>query len=141
MGAPFDTAVTYRPGARFGPRAIRQASGRQHSLRGFNPRADINPYQNWAKIIDCGDIPITPIDNNIAQNQVTQALKQLGRHRTVSSLTPRPKLMTLGGDHSLTLPALRALNDIYGVPIQVLHFDGMSTQHSISIYPVANSLV
>ncbi|KAL2848909.1 arginase family-domain-containing protein [Aspergillus pseudoustus] len=52
VGAPFDTAVTYRPGARFGPRAIRHASGRQHSLRGYNPRANINPYQNWAKIVD-----------------------------------------------------------------------------------------
>ncbi|KAJ4069278.1 hypothetical protein NW753_000157 [Fusarium oxysporum] len=125
IGAPFDTAVTYRPGARFGPRSIRHASGRQHSLRGYNPRADINPYQNWAKIVDCGDIPITPIDNDIAQKQMTQALEQLGMRRTVSSISSKPKLFTLGGDHSLTLPALRALKKVYGDrEIQVLHFDG-----------------
>lgn len=115
--------MTYRPGARFGPRAIRHASGRQHSLRGFNPRANINPYQNWAKIVDCGDIPISPIDNNIAQEQMTQALKQLGKRKTISTLAPKPRIITLGGDHSLTLPALRALNEIHG-NIQVLHFDG-----------------
>jgi agmatinase len=57
---------------------------------------------------------------------MTQAFKQLGKRKTVSSLAPKPKLMTLGGDHSLALPALRALNHIYGKPIQVLHFDGES---------------
>jgi agmatinase len=48
------------------PVAIRYVSGRQSSFRGFNPRAGINPYQSWAKIIGCGDIPITPFDNVIA---------------------------------------------------------------------------
>ncbi|RMJ12795.1 hypothetical protein BHE90_013213 [Fusarium euwallaceae] len=135
VGAPFDTAVSYRPGARFGPRAIRSASARQTSFRGFNPRAGINPYQNWAKIVDCGDISITPLDNNIAQTQMTQAFKQLGRRKTVSSLAPKPKLMTLGGDHSLALPALRALNEIYGKPIQVLHFDAHLDTWNPAAYP------
>lgn len=113
-------------GARFGPRAIRQASSRQTSLRAFNPRANINPYQNWARILDCGDIPITPFDNNIATEQMTQAFKNLGRARPISSLSQgKPKLITLGGDHSLALPALRSLNEIYGRPVRVLHFDGM----------------
>lgn len=124
--------MTYRPGARFGPRAIRHASGRQSTLRGFNHRANINPYQNWAKIVDCGDIPITPIDNNIAQEQMKQALTMLGQRQTASSLAPKPKLMTLGGDHSLTLPALRALSKAYeGQQIQVLHFDGMIPRNSV----------
>lgn len=117
-----------RQGARFGPRAIRQASSRQTGFRGFNPRASINPYQNWAKIVDCGDIPITPFDNDIAREQMTQALKQLGKGKTVSALSPKPKLMTLGGDHSLTLPALRALKEIHGRPVRVLHFDGEATR-------------
>lgn len=51
IGVPFDTAVTYRPGARFGPQGIRKSSQRQTSLRGFNYRAGINPYQNWANKI------------------------------------------------------------------------------------------
>jgi hypothetical protein len=57
---------------------------------------------------------------------MTQAFKLLGKARPVSSLSNgRPKLITLGGDHSLALPALRALNEIYGRPVRVLHFDGM----------------
>lgn len=116
--------LTFLQGARFGPRAIRQASSRQTAFRGFNPRANINPYQNWAKIVDCGDIPITPFDNTIAREQMTQAFKELGGRGTVSALSSRPKIITLGGDHSLALPALRALKEIYGRPVRVLHFDG-----------------
>ncbi|KEY69422.1 hypothetical protein S7711_05736 [Stachybotrys chartarum IBT 7711] len=135
VGAPFDTAVTYRPGARFGPRAIRHASSRQTSFRAFNPRANINPYLSWAKIVDCGDIPVTPFDNNIAQTQMTLALEQLGRTTTTSAIAPKPKLMTLGGDHSLTLPALRALKNIYGQPIRVLHFDAHLDTWNPAAYP------
>ncbi|CEJ93862.1 Putative Agmatinase [[Torrubiella] hemipterigena] len=135
VGAPFDTAVSYRPGARFGPRAIRQSSSRQIAFRGFNPRADINPYSNWAKIIDCGDIPVTPFDNNIAREQMTQALTELGNRKTVSSVSSKPKLMTLGGDHSLTLPALRALTKIHGRPVRVLHFDAHLDTWDPSKYP------
>ncbi|KAK2606286.1 hypothetical protein QQS21_003334 [Conoideocrella luteorostrata] len=136
IGAPFDTAVSFRPGARFGPRAIRQASARQTSFRGFNPRANINPYQNWAKIIDCGDIPITPFDNNVAREQMTQAFKALGRGRPLSSLSKgKPKIITLGGDHSLALPALRSLNEIYGKPVRVLHFDAHLDTWDPAAYP------
>ncbi len=116
--------MTLGSGARFGPRAIRQASSRQTSFRGFNPRANINPYQNWAKILDCGDIPITPMDNAVALAQMTEAFRELGSRGTASPLLAKPKLITLGGDHSLALPALRALNQIYGAPVRVLHFDG-----------------
>lgn len=56
---------------------------------------------------------------------MTQAFKELGKRKSVSALSGgKPKIVTLGGDHSLALPALRALNEIYGRPIQVLHFDG-----------------
>ncbi|RNJ55684.1 hypothetical protein D7B24_008306 [Verticillium nonalfalfae] len=137
IGVPFDTAVSYRPGARFGPRAIRQASARQTSFRGYNPRAGINPYQSWATVVDCGDVPITPMDNGIALQQMTEAFAELGKRRPLSSSMRRPKLMTLGGDHSLALPALRALREIYGQPIRVLHFDAhLDTWHP-SKYPSA----
>ncbi|KAF4816901.1 Guanidinobutyrase [Colletotrichum tropicale] len=129
IGAPFDTAVSYRPGARFGPRAIRQASSRQTSFRGFNPRANINPYANWATIIDCGDIPVTPMDNVIALDQMSTAFRELGQRKPVSSSLSKPKLITLGGDHSLALPALRALKETYG-QLRVLHFDAhLDTWH------------
>lgn len=124
IGVPFDTAVTYRPGARFGPRAIRSASARQTSLRGFNARAGINPYENWAKVIDCADIPVTPMDNKLALEQMTQGYKDLLKHKPefTKNGTNIPRLVSLGGDHSIVLPALRAYNEAYG-PITVIHFD------------------
>jgi agmatinase len=117
-------------GARFGPRAIRTASARQTTFRGFNPRAGINPYQNWAKILDCGDIPVVPIDNAQALKQMSAAFTELGARAPASPLLAKPKLITLGGDHSLALPALRALKEVYGRPLRVLHFDAhLDTWH------------
>ncbi|EFX02628.1 ureohydrolase [Grosmannia clavigera kw1407] len=138
IGAPFDTAVSYRPGARFGPRAIRQASSRQSAMRGFNHRAGVNPYLSWARILDCGDIPVTPIDNAVALAQMTEAFTELGSRAPASpSVLARPRLITLGGDHSLALPALRALRTIYGKPLRVIHFDAhLDTWHP-SKYPSA----
>ncbi|KAF2196702.1 Arginase/deacetylase [Delitschia confertaspora ATCC 74209] len=144
IGAPFDTAVSYRPGARFGPRAIRAGSSRQTSFRGFNPRANLNPYTSWAKILDCGDIPITPFDNSLALRQMNEAFIELGQRsatlKSRSSSTPylhKPKLLTLGGDHSIALPALRALKKIHGKPVAVVHFDAhLDTWHPAK-YPSA----
>ncbi|KAH8769773.1 arginase family-domain-containing protein [Hyaloscypha finlandica] len=130
IGVPFDTAVSYRPGARFGPRAIRAASARQNSFRGFNARAGINPYLSWAKILDCGDVPVTPFDNFVALEQMTSAYLELGHRSPLSSLSSRPKLISLGGDHSIALAALRGLHKVYGGPIAVLHFDAhLDTWH------------
>lgn len=135
IGVPFDTATTYRGGARFGPRAIRSASQRQTSLRGFNTRAGINPYQDWASFLDCGDIPITPMDNSIALKQMTMAFDELLLHR-YSTIDPKhpPRLIALGGDHSITLPHLRALKNIYG-KIAVIHFDAHLDTWSPKGYP------
>ncbi|KAK2765646.1 hypothetical protein FQN54_008502 [Arachnomyces sp. PD_36] len=141
IGAPFDTAVTYRPGARFGPRAIRAASGRQSPETSFNARAGINPYQSWAKILDCGDIPVTPLDNALAERQMYEAFLELGtrpvpnpRTDSASISSGKPKLVTLGGDHSIALPALRALYETYQKPITVLHFDAHLDTWSPSRY-------
>ncbi|KAI5840999.1 arginase family-domain-containing protein [Morchella snyderi] len=139
IGAPFDTTVTYRPGARFGPKAIRAASARQVGFRSFNARAGINPYMSWPRILDCGDIPITPFDNELALLQMTEAFRELlGRPSFYSTQNAngkkRPTLITLGGDHSIALPALRALKEVYG-PVAVLHFDAhLDTWHP-SKYP------
>lgn len=144
MGVPFDTATSYRPGARFGPRAIRAATARQTSFRGFNARAYLNPYKSWAKIIDCGDIPVTPFDNILALKQMSEAFLELGTRSppaesAASSATylRRPKLLTLGGDHSIALPALRALEKVYGEPISVVHFDAHLDTWLPNKYPSA----
>lgn len=123
IGVPFDTATSYRSGARFGPRAIRSASQRQTSLRGFNPRADYNPYMSWASIMDCGDIPVTPMDNSLAFRQMTMAFEELLlKHTLAQDATRPPRYIALGGDHSIILPHLRALHKVYG-PLNVIHFD------------------
>lgn len=133
LGAPFDTAVSYRTGARFGPRAIRAASARQTPYRSFNHRAGVNPYVSWASTVDCGDIPVTPFDNALALYQMESAYTELLSRPALSQGTPkshvRPKIVSLGGDHSIALAALRALSKHYG-PVAVLHFDAhLDTWH------------
>ena len=56
LGMPFDTAVSYRPGARFGPYAIRSGSRRQREARGYTLSWRNNPYTLGSSIIDCGDV-------------------------------------------------------------------------------------
>lgn len=123
IGVPFDTATSYRSGARFGPRAIRSASQRQTSLRGFNQRANFNPYTSWAKIMDCGDVPVTPMDNSLAFKQMTMAFEELlFEHKSLNDAVMPPRYVALGGDHSVLLPHIRALHKLYG-PLNILHFD------------------
>jgi agmatinase len=68
------------------------------------------------------------MSSEIALTQMTAAFTELGHRQPKSSTILKPKLITLGGDHSLALPALRALKEIYGEPLQVLHFDGTFLQ-------------
>ena len=91
------------------------------------------------KFLDCGDIPVTPFDNDLALRQMTEAFLELGtRSPAIASPAFRhPKLLTLGGDHSIALAALRALNNIYESPIAVVHFDAhLDTWHPAK-YPTA----
>jgi len=128
-----------------GPRAIRAASARHLTSRGFHANANLNPYNSWAKIIDCGDIPVTPFDNSVALEQMTQGLTALGKRRPAfkgdldQKTAPMqvPKLLILGGDHLVALPALRALKAVHGESMVLLHFDShLDTLHPSS-YPSA----
>lgn len=132
IGVPFDTAVSYRPGTRFGPQGIRSASMRQDKWRGFNYRAGINPFDNWAEFMDCGDIPITPMDNTLALKQMQLAYKQLFKRKAKNSEVPR--YLSLGGDHSILLPVLQGLYETYG-EITVLHFDSHLDTWAPDKYP------
>ena len=144
LGVPIDTAVSYRPGARFGPRAIRQGSARQTVFRSFNPVLGINPYVSQTKFMDCGDVPVTPFDNALAFCQIEEAYDDIiGRPLptgpgSIEALPPKtskgkptyvakdgkshPRVALMGGDHSVALPVLRSLNKVYG-PVSVIHFD------------------
>ncbi|KAF2093218.1 Arginase/deacetylase [Rhizodiscina lignyota] len=131
IGAPFDTGTSYRPGARFGPSGIRQGSRRLNLYGGYNVPLEANPFNSWAKVIDCGDIPVTSYDNAYALKQIEEG------HNSILSRKPKtdsdkpgpskkgktlPRVITLGGDHTITLPLLRSVTREYG-PISVIHFD------------------
>ncbi|KAK4164411.1 arginase family-domain-containing protein [Cladorrhinum sp. PSN259] len=122
LGAPFDTGVTGRPGARFGPRGIRSGSSRVNP-NGWSIYTERNPFQNWARIVDCGDAPLTWLDNTVALSTLEKAhLKVSGRPAKSSDKGSVPRIITLGGDHTTTLPALRAAYKRWG-EISVVHFD------------------
>ncbi|EMC95089.1 hypothetical protein BAUCODRAFT_525547 [Baudoinia panamericana UAMH 10762] len=131
IGAPFDTGTSYRPGARFGPSGIRQGSRRLNLYGGYNVPLDANPFNDWATVIDCGDIPVTSYDNAYAIQQIEEGHNSiLMRAPATNANKPGPSLkgktfprvITLGGDHTITLPLLRSMNRAYG-PITVIHFD------------------
>ena len=108
-GLTFDGAVTNRPGARFGPQAIRLAS--QMLCDATHPHFDTTPF---GYLCDAGDLalPNTGIDA-MRGALMPQAIELLAAHH----------MLWLGGDHSVTLPLLRALNKVHGGPIAIVHFD------------------
>lgn len=133
VGAPFDTGTSYRPGARFGPEAIRLAARRLREgvtpVRGNGPNSKlrhVNPYDKKSHnltIIDCGDVPMTPFDNRFALNQLYRGQRAIHNHSTSGKLhIKKPKIITMGGDHTITLMALRLVYETYG-KVAVLHFD------------------
>ena len=75
LGAPFDTGTSYRPGARFGPHGIRDGSRRIRGPHSWNIYTGRNSFEEWAKIVDCGDAPLTFIDNTLAMKQLGKAHK------------------------------------------------------------------
>lgn len=75
IGAPFDTGTSYRPGARFGPHGIRDGSRRIRPLHSWNMYTGYNPFLQWAKAVDCGDAPLTFVDNTVAMKQLGKAHK------------------------------------------------------------------
>ncbi|MFG1922093.1 agmatinase [Cryptosporangium sp. NPDC048952] len=110
LGVPFDAGVTYRPGARFGPSAIRQAS---RLLRPYNPALEAAPFE-LAQVVDAGDVACNPFDIPAALEQIRAGVSGVVRGG-------RSAVM-LGGDHTIALPILRALHAEHG-PLALVHFD------------------
>jgi len=111
LGVPFDAGTSYRPGARFGPQAIRQAS--RHLRTRYHPAYDSEPFVEL-QVADAGDVACNPynIDEAIAQIQA-DATRLLGDVAGIVSL---------GGDHTIAVPLLRAVNQRSG-PVALVHFD------------------
>ncbi|EME49992.1 hypothetical protein DOTSEDRAFT_41152 [Dothistroma septosporum NZE10] len=122
LGAPFDTGVTARPGARYGPSGIRQGSQRIAPDFGWSIYTGKNAFQQGLKVVDCGDAPLTVLDNTIALKQLTKAHKITSNRKANASEHTAPRIITLGGDHTTTLPALRSTYQHWG-PVSVIHFD------------------
>ncbi|KAH0347585.1 Arginase/deacetylase, partial [Aureobasidium melanogenum] len=122
LGAPFDTGVTARPGARFGPNGIRTGSRRIHPDAAWSIYNGKNVFKDWATIVDCGDAPLTVLDNTVALKQLDMAHKIVSSRATNSSDYTVPRLVTLGGDHTTTLSALRSTFKSWGA-VSVIHFD------------------
>ena len=111
MGVPFDTAVTYRSGCRLGPRAIREASVQLAELLAFPWGFD--PFEALG-VVDYGDVFLDPHHpETIAPSIETQARE---------IINSGAKLLSLGGDHSIAYPLLRAHAQKHG-PIALIQFD------------------
>jgi agmatinase len=110
VGVPFDSGTTYRPGARFGPSAIRQGS---RLLRPYNPTHDALPFAQ-SQVVDAGDVACNPFNIVEALGQIDAGIDALLR---VAS-----HVLALGGDHTIALPMLRAVHRHIG-PVALLHFD------------------
>lgn len=110
IGIPFDSGVTFRPGARFGPEAIRTAS---RLIRPYHVEMDSFPFAHH-QVADLGNIPVTPFDIPTAVAQMRRGLDEASERSQ--------RLVVLGGDHTIAYPSLQSLHRLHG-PVSVIHFD------------------
>lgn len=120
VGVPFDGSLSFRPGARFAPSKIRELS----SLgRAYHWERQLN-FVEKLKVADIGDCSVVPID-------VAKTYKAIEKHfAKLAGLEKR--FISVGGDHSTTLPILRALKKKYKKPLALVHFDA-----HLDTYPAA----
>lgn len=109
LGVPFDSGVVYRPGARFGPGAIRAGS---KMLRPFNAWTEVEPFAR--QVADAGDVACTPFG-------IEQAIGEIEATAKVTA-DRASHLLALGGDHTIALPLLREAAARVG-PLALVHFD------------------
>lgn len=110
LGVPFDSGVSYRPGARFGPSHVRESS---RLLRPYNPALAVAPFGRL-QVVDAGDLAVNPFSIDEAVAQIEAGARALAERSG--------RLLTIGGDHTIALPLLRAAHARYG-PVAVVHFD------------------
>lgn len=110
VGVPFDLGSSHRSGTRFGPRQIRAESS---LLRPYNMGTRAAPFESL-QVADIGDIATNPYNLDDSVKRIEQAFEDILSHAC------RP--LTLGGDHTITLPILRAMKKKYG-PVGLLHVD------------------
>src|SRR5574338_330630 len=113
VGAPFDDAVSHRPGARFGPRAIRTATYHAGSLNSL--QLEIQPFE-WLDVVDAGDAPIVPANVDRSHEVIRRKVLAVAETGAIP--------IVLGGDHSITFPSASAVSEhVAPRRLGVVHFD------------------
>lgn len=110
LGVPYDGAVTNRPGARHGPREVRNASS---MMRAIHPTTRLNPYE-LCRVGDGGDVPFTRLYQPESAHEDIE--KFISGFRAAGAVP-----LAVGGDHSVTLPVLRGL--VSNGPVGLIHID------------------
>jgi len=110
VGIPYDGGTSYRTGARFGPRAVREQSS---LIRSWHPVLKVHPFQRL-RVADCGDVDVVPIAIERTFEAITRRVDEI----VAAGATP----LCVGGDHSITLAILRAVARRHG-RVGVVHFD------------------
>lgn len=111
VGVPYDGGVSYRPGQRFAPTRVREMSALG---RAYHWSRGENIFENL-KVADAGDCPTVPIDMKQTYERIENFFGQM--------LKAGKKFLAIGGDHSITLPLLRAVRRHVGEPVSLIHFD------------------
>jgi agmatinase len=115
VGAPFDEGTSSRPGARFGPRAIRMAPTAWGTADAWSIQLDVEPY-SVLRVVDAGDAPIVPTRFERALRVIHEKVFR------VASAGPVP--IVLGGDHSITYPSAAAVaRHVWPRKLGIVHFD------------------
>ena len=112
FGIPWDGGTTMRPGARMGPRQVREMSV---MMRNVNPVSLIAPYE-IANCADLGDVPINPLDSALSLKIIQDFVQKIQER----CITP----CAVGGDHLISLPVLRVMGR--SAPLGMVHFDAHS---------------
>lgn len=119
-GIPYDGGVSYRPGPRFAPTRVRETS----SLgRGFHMERGYSIFDRL-KFADIGDCPTVPISQEQTYKNIEKFMDEVLKHKK--------RIISVGGDHSTTLPILRAFRRHHGRPLAFIHFDA-----HLDTYPAA----
>ena len=113
VGVPYDGGTTFRTGARFGPRNIRVQSA---MIRPWNPVLGVNPFER-KRIADFGDLPVNPLSLEDSYARIEKGIWPI----LAAGATP----VSVGGDHSITLPLLRAVARKHG-PLALVQIDAHS---------------
>jgi agmatinase len=122
VGVPYDEGTSARPGARFGPRDIREASlisawARSEGFFYIDGEQRVLQGTRWA---DAGDVDVAPMDHGLSFARITEAVRAIRRKNALPVI--------LGGDHSISFPVIRA----YELPsLTVVHFDAHLDSHGV----------